>query len=977
MFSILKNAFGNITIDVKNGIVYAEGIRADIIAKDIRKVWGSSVDKNIFVDIGKYSFSFYDFYCLEVFYIIENLICKTDIGSTKRVLRELNVKLLESTWINNLQKEFPSKLHLEHLSKFHKSPLPEQKRFLLDYDQTVQQYELRGKILAAAAGGGKEQPLDALIKTPEGWITMGEVQVGQLVTAKDGTPCKVTGVYPQGIKEIFKITFADGRTAECGIEHLWNIYRSENNTYIKETVNLKTIIDYLNIPNIQNKLFIDLIEPEQIKDKKLKTDPYTVGINTGIDLKHKEFTPAKNFKFDMLNVYLNCSAKQRLSLVQGLMDITGTVDVKGQLVYTTVNHDLALKMVYLIRSLGGIASLTKSRSKVAFENEKMSNTEVYNVNIVYKNPTDLFKLPNKKQKAKENAFKIKELKLRIVKVESVGFKEAQCIMIDHPEHLYVTDSFVVTHNTIASLMLMSCLEVNKTIVVCPKNALNLTWNKTISNEFKTQPKLWTSDSTEPMIGDEDYFVVHYEGLTKFLAICDRIKDKKIGIILDESHNLNTHDSMRTLAFIELCNRINSNHILWLSGTPIKALATEAIPLFRTMDKRFTARVEESFKKIFGISKERATDILKNRLGNSLFVVAKTEQNLDDVIQKEIKVKMPNGEKYTLDNISKDMARYAEERFAYYKTREAEDKEFFSNVLKGFQRTLRNKKDYDEFLYYQECLSKVIKYSGDSRFVKEEMKFCNKYESTKIIPTLSREDKIKFKEVKTIIKYVKLKVQGEVLGRIVSKARIDCHVELCKYVDYKSILDSSEKKTIIFTSFINVLTQLKETLANLNLDAKFVYGDTNKDLNNIVNSFANDPNVNPLVATYASLSTAVPMTMANQIITINLPFRDYILQQTIARVHRIGQDSQCVVYNAILDTNESPNISTRSKDILTWSTKQVEAITGVPSPYEINENIEQSDFSLEEFNDHIDRVTLTVEEYVEDKKECAIPSYSAW
>ena len=40
--------------------------------------------------------------------------------------------------------------------------------------------------------------------------------------------------------------------------------------------------------------------------------------------------------------------------------------------------------------------------------------------------------------------------LRIRSIEYVGQHEAQCIEVDHPDHLYITDNFIVTHNTIGA-----------------------------------------------------------------------------------------------------------------------------------------------------------------------------------------------------------------------------------------------------------------------------------------------------------------------------------------------------------------------------------------------------------------------------------------------------------------------------------------------------------------------------------------------
>ncbi|MFO5701743.1 hypothetical protein ACLBSN_31730, partial [Klebsiella pneumoniae] len=90
---------------------------------------------------------------------------------------------------------------------------------------------------------------------------------------------------------------------------------------------------------------------------------------------------------------------------------------------------------------------------------------------------------------------------------------------------------------------------------------------------------------------------------------------------------------------------------------------------------------------------------------------------------------------------------------------------------------------------------------------------------------------------------------------------------------------------------------------LGMHPAVVYGKTNDNLPQIISRFEKDPKLNPLVATYASLSTAVRMTMADTMVTINSPFRHYILEQAIARIYRKGQDSQTVVYQCTLDTED--------------------------------------------------------------------------
>ena len=68
---------------------------------------------------------------------------------------------------------------------------------------------------------GKEMPVDTPVLTPSGWREMGELCVGDLVIAGDGTPTPVVGVYPQGVKPVYRLTFNDGASTRCGLDHLW------------------------------------------------------------------------------------------------------------------------------------------------------------------------------------------------------------------------------------------------------------------------------------------------------------------------------------------------------------------------------------------------------------------------------------------------------------------------------------------------------------------------------------------------------------------------------------------------------------------------------------------------------------------------------------------------------------------------------------------------------------------------------------
>lgn len=88
---------------------------------------------------------------------------------------------------------------------------------------------------------GKAQPVDSPILTPDGWSPMGELEVGDYVIGSDGRPVRVTGVFPQGEKDIYRVTATDGSSAEMCDEHLLTV-KSRNTKGAKwKTVPLQTL----------------------------------------------------------------------------------------------------------------------------------------------------------------------------------------------------------------------------------------------------------------------------------------------------------------------------------------------------------------------------------------------------------------------------------------------------------------------------------------------------------------------------------------------------------------------------------------------------------------------------------------------------------------------------------------------------------------------------------------------------------------
>ena len=76
-------------------------------------------------------------------------------------------------------------------------------------------------IIIGEPGTGKAQPLSCLVRTVGGWKPMGDVVVGDRVVTPRGVTAGVVGVFPQGVTDVFSVVLEDGRLTFASGDHLW------------------------------------------------------------------------------------------------------------------------------------------------------------------------------------------------------------------------------------------------------------------------------------------------------------------------------------------------------------------------------------------------------------------------------------------------------------------------------------------------------------------------------------------------------------------------------------------------------------------------------------------------------------------------------------------------------------------------------------------------------------------------------------
>jgi len=147
------------------------------------------------------------------------------------------------------------------------------------------------------------------------------------------------------------------------------------------------------------------------------------------------------------DVYKYASSTARLEVLRGLMDTDGYVrqDERSEAVFATSSPALADDVIFLVRSLGGIATKRRIGTDTYAHpvHGQRPAAPAWQVQVALGADTNPFRLARKR----EQWTRAWEPSRRIASIEKVGRKQAQCIKLDSENELYVTDDFIVTHNT--------------------------------------------------------------------------------------------------------------------------------------------------------------------------------------------------------------------------------------------------------------------------------------------------------------------------------------------------------------------------------------------------------------------------------------------------------------------------------------------------------------------------------------------------
>lgn len=552
-------------------------------------------------------------------------------------------------------------------------------------------------ILADGMGTGKMQDINTIIPTPNGFVRLGELSVGDSIFGSDGKEHKIIATFPHIQKDIYEIEFTDGSKTNSGLEHLW-IVQDENNIRRKQgwkVLSLQQILDrgleWKNKKFHKYKFRIPICSPVKYSEKEYLIHPYILGIcigdgnlcNKGIHISipnheienverinkllkenyilHGDFAPScpkysivkkcggnneniyntevKRLKLNVHgnnkfipNEYKLGSIEQRKELLYGLMDSDGSISKTGnKITYSTNSKQLADDVVELVQSLGGLA-------KIHFYDRSKDNKSI-NYNVQIQINFCPFKL---KRKCERYTIDMTHKKYLIKSIKSVKYlktSDAMCIKVDSDDESYLTNNYIVTHNTTTSII-AALAGGFKNILVITTASLKTNWKKDLVLYVPEEDinivsgSKWTPGKKFTVINYDiidNFYEVPLEPVyeTEYVYKPDgtvaeefqvpvMVKDKNTGkmvqkmqksrkkedinealmnsplfledydcVIIDEAQKLSNHDSNRYQCISDFLRKSSPAAIFLLTGTPLTNNPMNLYNILRLIDAEVT------------------------------------------------------------------------------------------------------------------------------------------------------------------------------------------------------------------------------------------------------------------------------------------------------------------------------------------------------------------------------------------------------
>ena len=346
---------------------------------------------------------------------------------------------------------------------------------------------------------GKAQPICTKVMTPGGEVEIGKIEPGDTVFGSGGQKIKVKAIHPQGKLATYEILFNDGTSVLCSEDHLWTARSSSDQS---RGVPYRIYTTRQLSRSIKGHIHIPMCGAVEYDKRHLLIDPYVMGVLLGDghlgdencvitltnsdlwiftemvsrvhDADPKIYNDARAVRIGFTTPpgqvnsfrdsikqygllgkrsankfipddYMMSDVEDRKLLLAGLMDTDGYICTRHSMSYCTVSSKLARQVQYLIWSLGGTAKIREKDAHYVKNGKRFPAQKAYTLYI--KLPFCPFRILKKLSRYVPEEKLQKKAQRVIKRIKYVGMMESVCIEVDSADGLYLTENFIVTHNS--------------------------------------------------------------------------------------------------------------------------------------------------------------------------------------------------------------------------------------------------------------------------------------------------------------------------------------------------------------------------------------------------------------------------------------------------------------------------------------------------------------------------------------------------
>nr|WP_273033168.1 SNF2-related protein [Pseudaminobacter soli] len=714
-------------------------------------------------------------------------------------------------------------------------------------------------MIADQPGLGKGHPLTQLLPTPTGFRPVGDLREGDHVFGSDGSPNRIIKIHERGVLPVYRVMTSDGASVVVDGDHLWTVYDYVAGDFV--TIGTTEIAarllkgDQFDLPVVG--------KPVEFLAKTYEIEPRLAGA-------HLMRPCIEGYPVIDPLAYVDGSPGQRIAFLSAIIRNHGRVrgDMNIRLFIKHHNEpvaDLIEAIVQITRSLGGLALVKKlpwhNRVDIYLPDDLWLSLVGYRPNVTRIHRRWKHFVPGIPPRS-------------ITQILPCGQEFVRCIEVEAPDRLYLTDQFILTHNTVSGIGFCNNLpEVRSVLIICLASH-KIHWARAVEK--------WDIHGLSVGIAEGDFFpdtecvVINYDILHRhYEAIRAGTWDV---LICDEAHYLQNELARRTVnvmgsygkeikvteEFRDADNKyqrekkkrrfkeISAKRELYLTGTPIPNRVKNIWPLVRRCDpdglgrnyRAFAYRYCGAYETAMGLDDNGATNLDELRkLMRDRFMV----RHLKADVLKDLPPKTRQVIPLSSEGLVKKVAA---------------EKSAVKALLAQYEAHLGIHKDMPDA-----DIAELVMNARPQMF--------DDYAKT-VDGSLDPDtplNKLAIARAELALEKVPMIIE---------------HVQ--------SLMEQGEK-VIVFAYHRAVIEALKKRWDN---SAACIYGGTpTKHRQAEADRFQDDPDCNPFIGQYTAAGTGYTLTAARFVVCAELTWLPHELCQAEDRAHRFGQTDHVIAQHLVV------------------------------------------------------------------------------